>query len=269
MLVILLLLISFRLTSQVDSTKTNDTIMKKYKYKTIVISDVHLGLQDSKIDEVVEFLKNNPCENLFLNGDIIDGWQLRRGGKWTKEDSKFIKKILKLITEDTKVVYLRGNHDDFLETLIPFYIGDNFQIQTDYIYESFGKKYLIIHGDVFDPITSKVGWLAKLGSVGYDVLLYLNRHHNRRRLEKGLPYKSISQDVKKKVKFVVNLLSRFEDAAVTFAKQRHCDAIICGHIHTPENNIIKGIHYLNSGDWVETCSALAEDYNGNWHIITK
>ncbi len=241
--------------------------MKKFKYKTIVISDVHLGLRDSKVEDCIEFLKDNSSENLFLNGDIIDGWQLKRGGKWSKNDSKFIKKSLKLINEDTKIIYLRGNHDDFLETLIPFHAGDNFQIQTDYIYESFGKKYLIMHGDVFDPITSKVGWLAKLGSVGYDALLYLNRHHNRRRLEKGLPYKSISQDVKKRVKFVVNLLSRFEDAAVSFAKQRHCDGIICGHIHTPENKMIDGIHYLNSGDWVETKSALVEDFEGNWKII--
>jgi UDP-2,3-diacylglucosamine pyrophosphatase LpxH len=242
--------------------------MKAYKYKTIVISDVHLGLKDSKSEDAVNFLKDNNCVNLFLNGDIIDGWQLGRGGKWTKEDSKFIKKILKLVTQDTtKVTYLRGNHDDFLESMIPFYVGDNFQIQTDCIYESCGKKYIILHGDIFDPITSKVGWLAKLGSVGYDVLLYLNRHHNRRRLEKGLPYQSISQDVKKKVKFVVNLLSRFEDAAVDFAKQRHCDGVICGHIHTPEDKTIDGIRYLNSGDWVETKSALVEDFHGNWKII--
>ena len=109
--------------------------------------------------------------------------------------------------------------------------------------------------------------MAKLGSIGYDVLLHFNRVHNRRRLEKGLPYKSISQDVKNKVKFVVKLLGRFEDSAVKFAIQRHCDGIICGHIHTPENKMIDGIHYLNSGDWVETCSAIVETQKGEWKII--
>lgn len=241
--------------------------MKDYKYKTIVISDVHLGLKDSKSEECIEFLKNNRCKNLFLDGDIIDGWQLSRGGKWRKKDSNFIKQVLKLSNNGTNVVYLRGNHDDFLETFIPFVIGYNFEVLNDYVYESFGKKYLIMHGDVFDPITTQATWLAKLGSVGYDILLFLNRHHNRRRLQQGLPYKSISHDIKKNVKFVVNLLSRFEDAAVAYAKQKKCDGIICGHIHTPEDKMINGIHYLNSGDWVETKSALVEDLEGNWKII--
>jgi UDP-2,3-diacylglucosamine pyrophosphatase LpxH len=237
------------------------------KYKSIVISDVHLGLQDSKTNDCIDFLKNNSCENLFLCGDIIDGWQLNRGGKWSKADSKFLKKILKIANNGTKVVYLRGNHDDFLETLIPFSLGDNLTIELDYVYETFGKKYLIIHGDIFDPVTSKATWLAKLGSIGYDILLILNRRNNKRRLKKGLPYKSISQDAKKKIKFIISLLANFENAAADFAKQKQCDGIICGHIHTPENKMVNGIHYLNSGDWVETKSALVEDFNGEWKII--
>ena len=174
----------------------------KYKYKTIVISDVHLGRKDSKVDEVVDFLKNNTCENLFLNGDIIDGWHLQRGGKWTKTHTKFIKKILKLTSHNkTKVTYIRGNHDDFLENIMPFSIGENFKIENDSIYESFGLKFIIIHGDIFDDITSKLTWLSKLGDVGYEILLWVNRRHNNKRLKKGLPYKSISQDIKQKVKF--------------------------------------------------------------------
>ena len=257
--IFLLSLISLTLLSQIDT-------MKKVKYKTIVISDLHLGFKESKVEECIEFLKNNSCENLFLDGDIIDGWRLQRGGKWTKTDSKFIKKILKLITENTKVIYLRGNHDDFLETLLPFVITNDFQIESDYTYESFGKKYLIMHGDIFDPISSKVGWMAKLGSVGYDVVLHINRHRNKRRVEKGLPYKSIS-NITKKTKFIIRLMNRFENAAVAFAKQRHCDGIICGHIHAPEDKMIHGIHYLNSGDWVDAKTALVEDFEGNWKIL--
>ena len=255
----MLLLVFLKLISQVDT-------MKKIKYKTIVISDVHLGFKESKTEECINFLKNNSCKNLFLDGDIIDGWRLQKGSKWSKTDSKFIKKCFKLISDSTKIVYLRGNHDDFLETLAPFTIGNNFQIETEYIYESFGKKYLIMHGDIFDPISSKVGWVAKLGSVGYDVVLYINRHRNKRRIEKGLPYKSLSQNTLKR-KFIIRLMNRFENAAVQFAKQRHCDGIICGHIHSPENKMINGIHYLNSGDWVDAKTALVEDFSGNWKII--
>lgn len=238
------------------------------KYKSIVISDLHLGTKDSKIEEVVEFLKENSCQNLFLNGDIIDGWHLQRGGKWRKKETSFMKKIMKLVSSnETRVIYIRGNHDDFLEHFIPFAIGDGFEIKTEHIYESFGKKYLIIHGDVFDTVTSKITWLAYLGSMGYDLLLYLNRRHNRIRAKKGLPYKSLSQEIKKKVKIAINIIFKFENNAVLFAKRRDCDAIICGHIHTPEDKVINGIRYLNSGDWVETKSALVEDHNGAWRIL--
>lgn len=238
------------------------------KHKTIVISDVHLGRKDSKVDEVVEFLKNNTCENLFLNGDIIDGWHLQRGGKWSKKHTNFIKKIMKLVSHDkTKVIYIRGNHDDFLENIMPFGIGDNFIIETDYIYESLGKKFLILHGDIFDNITSKITWLSKLGDVGYEILLWLNRRNNNKRLKKGLPYKSFSQDIKKRVKFLVSFMSKFEEKAVKFAEHKKCDGVICGHIHTPENKIINGMIYMNSGDWVETKSALVEDFNGDWKIL--
>ena len=238
------------------------------KYKTIILSDIHLGRKDSKVEEVVDFLKNNKCQTLFLNGDIIDGWHLQRGGKWTKIHTKFIKKILKLISSDkTKVIYLRGNHDDFLEEFMPFSINGDFLIENDYLYESFGKKYLILHGDIFDSITSKATSLSRLGDVGYEILLWLNRRHNKRRLKKGLPYKSISQDIKKKVKTFINFVLKFEKKAIIFTKQRKCDGIICGHVHTPIIKDIDGIIYMNSGDWVETKSALVEDFEGKWKII--
>jgi len=240
----------------------------KHKYKSIVISDVHLGRKDSKVDEVVEFLKENTSELLFLNGDIIDGWHLQRGGKWTKTHTKFIKKILKIVSHNkTKVIYLRGNHDDFLENILPFSIGKNFIIETDCMYESFDKKYMILHGDLFDNITSKATFLSKFGDIGYEFLLWINRRRNKKRLKKGLPYKSFSQDIKHMVKFTINTIMKFEEKVISFAKQKHCDGIICGHVHTPEDKIIDGIRYLNSGDWVETKSALVEDYNGNWKIL--
>lgn len=238
------------------------------KYKTIIVSDLHLGRKDSKVDEIIDFLKKNECETLILNGDIIDGWHLQRGGKWNKTHSNFIKKIMNLIAKSTtKIIYLRGNHDDFLDTLLPFSIGDNFEIRNDYYLESNGCKYLVLHGDIFDTITSKATSLSKLGDIGYEILLWINRKYNRRRIKKGLPYKSISQRAKESVKYLINFILKFESRAINLAKQKKCGGIICGHVHTPAKKIIDGIIYLNSGDWVENKTALVEKYNGNWEII--
>lgn len=238
------------------------------KYKTIIVSDLHLGRNDSKVDEIITFLKQNICETLILNGDIIDGWHLQRRGKWSKTHTKFIKKIMKIFTDSkTKVVYLRGNHDDFLDTILPFMIGNNFLITNDYYIESGGKKYVILHGDVFDHITSKALFLSKLGDVGYEILLWVNRKYNRRRIKMGLPYKSISQKAKDSVKFLINFIFKFENKAIGFAKQKKCDGIICGHIHRPCIKTIDGIEYMNSGDWVESKTALVEDFEGDWNII--
>lgn len=238
------------------------------KYKTIIVSDLHLGRIDSKVDEIIEFLKQNTCETLILNGDIIDGWHLQRGGKWSKTHSKFIKKIMKMLTKsNTNIIYLRGNHDDFLDTLLPFSIGDNFIIMNDYYMESSGKKYIVLHGDVFDNITSKAVFLSKLGDIGYEALLWINRKYNRRRIKKGLPYKSISQKTKNSIKFLINFVLKFENKAIGFAKHKKCDGIICGHVHQACIKTIDGIKYMNSGDWVESKTALVEDFEGNWNII--
>ena len=138
------------------------------QYKTVIISDIHLGTEGSKAKEVTQFLKSVTCETLILNGDIIDGWQLKKGSSWKKKHTAFFRIILKMIeTQNTKVIYLRGNHDDFLDQIIPFSLGKSFSIQRDFILKSGKKNFLIIHGDIFDSITSKMKWLAYLGDVGY------------------------------------------------------------------------------------------------------
>jgi UDP-2,3-diacylglucosamine pyrophosphatase LpxH len=166
----------------------------------------------------------------------------------------------------TKVYYLRGNHDDFLDQILPLQIG-NLSIQTDMIYESQGKKYFITHGDIFDSITTNLRWIAYLGDVGYTFLLWLNRIVNHYRFKRGLPYFSLSQYVKSKVKSAVSYIDEYEKELAKMARAKGCDGIICGHIHKAENREIDGVHYLNSGDWVETMSALAEDHEGNWQLI--
>jgi UDP-2,3-diacylglucosamine pyrophosphatase LpxH len=236
-------------------------------YKTIVLSDIHLGIKASKAKEVVHFLKHHKCETLILNGDIIDGWQLKKSGKWKKQHSNFFKHIISLTSKKKcQIIYLRGNHDDFLEEILPLKIG-NFSIKKHYTHFGVNKKYFVTHGDIFDNVTTKLKWIAKLGDVGYTFLLWLNRHYNTYREKRGLPYYSLSQVVKAKVKSAVSFISDYENELVKVAKARHCAGIICGHIHQPAIKIIDGIEYLNSGDWVESLTALVEDTEGNWKII--
>ncbi len=239
----------------------------KTHYKTIVISDIHLGTKGSKAKEIARFLKQYRCENLILNGDIIDGWQLKKSGSWKRKHTRFFNRILKMIeNHNTRVFYLRGNHDDFLDQILPLQIG-KLQILTDMIYESQDKKYFITHGDVFDSITTNLRWIAYLGDIGYTFLLWLNRVVNFYRFKAGLPYFSLSQYIKGKVKTAVSYIDDYETELAKMARSKGCDGIICGHIHKAENRLIDGIHYLNSGDWVETMSALAEDHEGNWQLI--
>lgn len=240
--------------------------MKKH-HKTIVISDVHLGASGSKTKQLVRFLKHNTCETLILNGDIIDGWQLQRSGKWKRKHTRFFKIILKMIDRyKTKVIYIRGNHDDFLDQILPLRIG-NLSIRRDYIYESAGKRFYITHGDIFDSITTKLKFIAKLGDIGYNLLLWLNKRYNQYRAKKGLPYYSLSQKIKSKVKTAVSYIDDFEKELANFARNKNCDGVICGHIHQPAMKEIDGILYLNSGDWVESLTALTEDFYGNWELI--
>ncbi|GHT31921.1 UDP-2,3-diacylglucosamine hydrolase [Bacteroidia bacterium] len=245
-------------------------MMNRTYYPTVVISDVHLGTSFSKTVEAAEFLKSIDCDRLILNGDIIDGWHLRKNAHktWKKKHTLFFRVIMKMMENfGTEVIYVRGNHDDFLDDLTPinFY---NLKIVTDFVHESNnGKRYFVTHGDVFDHVTSNMRWLSKLGDVGYTLLLHINKHYNRYRTLRGKPYYSFAQAVKQKVKSAVSYISDFEESLVNLAKSKHCEGIICGHIHHPENKHYGDIHYLNSGDWIDSLSALTEDEQGNWNIV--
>ncbi|TAE23709.1 MAG: UDP-2,3-diacylglucosamine diphosphatase [Cytophagales bacterium] len=237
-------------------------------FRTIVLSDLHLGTSGSKAKEVTDFLKTYSCQKLILNGDIIDGWQLRQYGTWKKKHTAFFKAVLKqIIHYDTKVIYLRGNHDDFLDQIMPMKVGKNFSIQKDYVLKSNNKQYYITHGDVFDSITAQMKWLAHLGDVGYTFLLWLNKQYNQYRTWRGLPYYSLSQQVKQRIKLAVNYVSDFEEKLTELARARGCDGVICGHIHQAAIRQFGEVTYMNSGDWVESLSALVEDYEGHWSLI--
>lgn len=244
----------------INNTPTNH-------FKTIIISDVHLGTAGSKAREVVRFLRHHTCETLILNGDIIDAWELKKYGSWKVKHTRFFRIVLRMMEEyNTKVIYLHGNHDDFLDNIIPFTIG-NFSIQMDYLLYSGNKKYYVVHGDIFDSVTSHFKWIAKLGSLGYTFLLWLNKCVNFVRKKMGQKPYSFSQYIKTRVKSAVNPTSSYEKHLKELAIDKGCEGIICGHTHNPEMKNLDGILYMNSGDWMESMTALMEDFAGNWQLV--
>ena len=238
------------------------------QFESVFISDVHLGTPESKTKELVDFLKHTRCKKLFLNGDIIDGWALKRGTSWSKRHTRVIRTILKKSEkEGTEVTYLRGNHDDVLERFFPIDFG-LIKLRKEAIHRGLdGRKYLVIHGDGFDHVASNFRFVAMLGAFGYDSLLKLNRVYNSFRSWRGQEYHSISKRVKEKVKNAVSFVGKYEEQLVGLARKRGCDGIICGHIHTAEDKTMEEVRYLNSGDWVESMSCVVEHTDGRFEVI--
>lgn len=243
--------------------------MKKttLSYKTIFISDVHLGTLDCKIDEVNHFLKHTHCEKLVLNGDIIDGWSLARRGGWTDQHTRFVRLVLKKVEKrNTQCIYLRGNHDDILGKFLPLFLG-RLTVVNEHIHENQKGRYLVVHGDGFDAVTMNHKWLAVLGDIGYQTLLKINRIYNKYRSWRGKEYFSLSKAIKAKVKSAVSFVGKYEEQLQHFADKHDCNGIICGHIHTPDDKIFGDIHYINSGDWVESLTAIVEYDDGRMEVI--
>lgn len=238
-------------------------------YPILILSDIHLGSEYSRFREVIRFLENTSCETLILNGDIIDGWQLRKSTRHlTARHTDFFRLLMKKMEEqNTRIIYVRGNHDDFLDRIIPFHFA-NLSIVSEHMLETpGGQRYYVTHGDLFDTITSQMKWLAQLGDIGYTLLLHINKYYNMYRQKNGKPYYSVSQKVKGKIKSAVSYISDFEEKLVMIARLKKADGIICGHIHHAANIHYGNIHYLNSGDWVENRTALAFTQQGDWEII--
>jgi len=239
------------------------------KYKSIFISDIHLGTKFSKTKELISFFKYNESENLILVGDIIDGWAIKRKFIWPQTHSDVIQKILKKARKGTMVTFITGNHDEFIRPFVPLILGDSLNITNELDYLGInGKKYYITHGDFFDSITMTKKWLAILGDYGYDLLLHLNSVLNFLRRKVGIQkYWSLSKYVKDSVKTSVSFINDFETVLSMHAKNKGYDGIICGHIHKAEIRNIDSIEYLNCGDWVESCTAIVETYEGEFKII--
>jgi UDP-2,3-diacylglucosamine pyrophosphatase LpxH len=236
------------------------------KHQAIIVSDLHLGTKDSKAEEFIEFIEKNPTELLILNGDIVDGWALNRGTKWKKQHTKVISKLLQL-SNKTRIIWIRGNHDEFIQEFIGTHLGA-IEIREDYKLDinNTMESYYIFHGDVIDVFITKYKWLSKIGSVGYDFALWLNRVYNTYRKWRKLPYISISQKIKESVKVATNYVNDFEVTALSMATKKGCNGVICGHIHQPADRMINGKRYLNSGDWVENMSAICIDTYGKLYL---
>ena len=238
------------------------------KYQAIVVSDLHLGTKDSKAEEFIEFIEKHPTDLLILNGDIIDGWALNRGAKWKKQHTKVISKLLKL-SNKTQIIWIRGNHDEFLQEFMGNHFG-GIEIREEYVLDirNTVESYYIFHGDVIDIFITKYKWLSKIGAVGYDFALWLNRWYNKYRVWRKLPYQSISQKIKSGVKAATNYVNDFEVTALSMASKKGCHGVMCGHIHQPEDRMINGKRYLNSGDWIENMTAICVEDTGRIYLYS-
>jgi len=240
-------------------------------YRSIFISDVHLGTRDCKSFQLLDFLKHNTCDTLYLVGDIIDGWKIQQNRwRWDQSHTNIIRKILSFTKKDVKVIYIAGNHDEFLRTFMPFeFTFGNVQIYNQYEHNGAdGKRYLVVHGDMFDGINRIIPWVSFLGDKAYDLILSINSKFNWIRRKLGFGYWSLSKYLKHKVKQAVNFMFRFEENISDYCKKRGFDGVICGHIHHAEIKDVNGIIYMNDGDWVESMTALVENTDGTWEIIT-
>ena len=236
-------------------------------HRTIFISDVHLGTRGCKAELLAEFLACNSCDTMYLVGDIVDGWQLKRRWYWTEAQTRVVREILRKVDEGARVIYVPGNHDEFLR----LYCGRSvagIEVVLEAIHETAsGLRLLVLHGDQFDGVIGYAKWLAHIGDWAYSAALALNDrlHAIRRRL--GLPYWSLSAFLKRKVKNAVEYVSRFEEVVARAAVPKGVDGVLCGHIHQAEIRQIGHILYLNDGDWVESCTALVEDACGHLEIL--
>jgi len=242
------------------------------QFRTIFISDVHLGTSGCQAKRLLEFLKATESDKLYLIGDIVDGWQLKRRWYWHQTHNDIVQLVLKKAKKGTKVIFVPGNHDESVRQFIGLDFG-GIKIRDELVHKTAdGRKMLVLHGDRFDGVIACAKWLAYVGDSLYTLILKFNQYYNSWRARVGLPYWSLSQYLKLKVKNAVSYITSFEQALAAEARKKGLDGVICGHIHKPEIRDIDGILYCNDGDWVESLSALVEEPSGqlrlvDWHEI--
>ena len=241
--------------------------MQPLQFNSIWISDTHLGLRACKAEFLLDFLSHVECKQLYLVGDIIDFWHMKKGMRWPALHNRVVQQVMCMASRGTQVIYVPGNHDELFRD----YLGTSFggiEMQAEAIHQTAdGRKFLVLHGDEFDQVVRHSKWVAVLGSEAYDVLLALNRYFNWFRRKLGFPYWSLSAYLKHKVKNAVSFIGNFEKAVVHEARKRGVDGVICGHIHKATIENYDGVLYCNDGDWVESCTALVERPDGELAVI--
>jgi UDP-2,3-diacylglucosamine pyrophosphatase LpxH len=238
------------------------------RFNALFLSDIHLGTKGCQAERLLDFLRHHEAEAIYLVGDIVDGWQLRAGWYWPQSHNDVVQKLLRQARKGVRIVYVPGNHDEFLRGYYGSHFGGVEVTETAIHHGCDGKRYLVIHGDYFDMVVKHARWLAYLGDHAYEIALGMNRIFNAFRHLMGLHYWSLSQWLKLKVKNAVNYIGEYERTLVAEAARREVDGVICGHIHHAAVRDDFGTRYINCGDWVESCTAVVEHFDGRFEVIT-
>lgn len=237
------------------------------KFRTLFLSDVHLGTRGCQAEMLLDFLKYHDADTVYLVGDIVDGWRLQRGWYWPQSHNDVVQKLLRKARKGSRVIYVPGNHDEFLRSYYGAHFGGVEVVAHDIHETADGRKMLVIHGDQYDMVVRHAKWLAHLGDWAYSMALGANTVFNLLRRKLGFGYWSLSAWAKLKVKNAVNFIGTFEETLSQEAKKFDVDGVICGHIHHAEMHNKFGIEYLNTGDWVESCTAIVEHHDGRMELI--
>jgi len=238
------------------------------RLRALFISDVHLGMRQTRTNQLIDFLRWHEADAMYLVGDIVDGWRLAKSWHWPVEYNELVELLLEKARNGTRMVVLPGNHDEFLREYLGTYFGEIEFVDRTVHTTALGKTYLVIHGDQFDVVVEHAKWLAHVGDWAYRLALRINSVLNWVRRRMGLTYWSLSAWAKHKVKNAVSVIGRFEEALSLEARESGVDGVICGHIHYADMHERLGIHYVNTGDWVESCTAIAETQEGLLELIT-
>ena len=248
---------------------TVDSARPSYRFRAVFISDLHLGTKDCRSDFLADFLRQSSCDFLYLVGDIVDGWRLRKSWYWDANHDEVVRLILRKARSGTEVTYIPGNHDESFRAWLPMGLevaGIRLRQDADHTTAD-GRRLLVMHGDEFDSVVRYAKFLALLGDSAYTAALVVNRYFNAVRRHLGYPYWSLSAWLKRRVKEAVKAIDRFETALAGEARRRGFDGVVCGHIHHAEMREVGGVLYLNDGDWVESCTALVEHEDGRLELL--
>jgi UDP-2,3-diacylglucosamine pyrophosphatase LpxH len=249
------------------TTNSNNVSASPRRYRSIWISDIHLGTRHAQVEDLLEFLRETECRYLYLVGDFLDGWQLKSKWHWEDSYNVLIQKLLRKSRKETQIIYITGNHDEFIDQFLGMNFGSVMLAREVIHTAADGRRYLVLHGHQFDGIMHFNRLLDRIGTRLYDWILDFNLHFNRIRRMFGFGYWSIAAYLKYKAKAAVKYVSDYEDAIVQAARKQNVHGVICGHIHRAEIKTVDDVVYMNSGDWVESCTALVEDFDGKIELI--